>query len=69
MSEITIMVVAYGLIAAFAALFILSIRRGSYPGATGMIDGRVKRDLAEFKKRLIHVGDMSPADAITRKTK
>lgn len=69
MGEVTIMVAAYVLIAAIVVVFLLSNRRGSFPASTGMIDGRVTKDIAEFKKRLIHVGDMSPADAIARKAK
>lgn len=68
MSEITIMVAAYVVIAGLVILFLLSIRRGSFPLATGMIDGRVKKDLADFKKnRLIHIGDVSPAEALAAK--
>lgn len=69
MGELMIMALVYGTLVAVVVVFLLSIRRGSYPVATCMIDGRIERDLAEFKKRLVHIGDMSPGDALVKKRK
>lgn len=65
MSEIIIMGLVYLVLIVTVIAFLLLIRMGSFPFATCMLDGRIKKDIKQFTERLIHTSDQSPIKKVS----